>query len=199
MTLTLFDTRFKTVVTALPIGQVRPLDHRHYIPGGNTALYDAIGHTMRLTDEYVADHKPDQVLFVIMTDGEENASREFSRQQIMTIIEQRQRTADYEFIYLGANQDAYQVGRSMGIPQGRTLDYDASPAMAAATMERLSLNVKAHRRAGAKQQVMDEFFSAKFEETGKGTYAEHREKQEREGAREPAREQEPDGRPEGTR
>ncbi len=77
MTLTLFDTRFKTLVTALPVAEVRPLDRRSYIPGGNTALYDAIAHTLRLTDRYVEEHKPDQVLFVIMTDGQENASREF--------------------------------------------------------------------------------------------------------------------------
>ena len=114
MTLTLFDTRFKTVVTALPVAEVRPLDRRSYIPGGNTALYDAIGHTLRLTDRYVEEHKPDQVLFVIMTDGQENASREFSQHQIMQLIEHRQLTADYEFIYLGANQDSYRVGAEHG-------------------------------------------------------------------------------------
>ena len=55
-----------------------------------TALYDAIGHTMRLTDDFVALHKPDQVLFVIMTDGEENSSREFTRERIFQMIQDRQ-------------------------------------------------------------------------------------------------------------
>lgn len=180
MTLTLFDTRFKTVVSALPISQVRPLDHRHYLPGGGTALYDAIAHTMRVTDDYVAECKPDQVLFVIMTDGQENSSREFGREQIMELIENRQLTADYEFIYLGANQDSYQAGRSMGIAAGRMLDYDHSPAATRATMEKLSWNVKAHRRSGEKQRSGAELFSAEFEERGKSSYAEHKEKLDRE-------------------
>ncbi len=178
MTLTLFDTRFKTVVTALPVAEVRPLDQRSYIPGGNTALYDAIAHTMRLTDRYVADHKPDQVLFVIMTDGQENASREFDQQQIMQVVQHRQSTADYEFIYLGANQDSYRVGAGMGLAAGRTLDYAASPVAAQATMERLSLNVKAHRRSGERRSSRA-FFSPELEDLGRGSYADFKAKRDR--------------------
>jgi hypothetical protein len=181
LTLTLFDTRFKTVVTALPVAEVRPLDQRSYIPGGNTALYDAIAHTMRLTDRYVAERRPDQVLFVIMTDGQENASREFDQQQIMQLIEHRQSTADYEFIYLGANQDSYRVGASMGLAAGRTLDYAASPAAAQATMQRLSMNVKAHRRSGERRSSRD-FFSPELEDLGKGSYDDFKAQREREAA-----------------
>ncbi len=173
MTLTLFDTHFKHVFAGLPISQVRPLDRGHYAPGGNTALYDAIGHAMTLTDRYVQDHHPDQVLFVIMTDGQENASREFSRPQIMQLIEHKQLTADYEFIYLGANQDSYRVGATMGIRPGRTLDYAHSPAAASATMRRVSENVKSHRRSGEKQSSRD-FFSDEMEALGKGTYEEYK-------------------------
>jgi hypothetical protein len=174
MTLTLFDTGFRTVEQASPVAEVRPLDDRTYVPGGGTALYDAIAHTMAITDRYVADHKPDQVLFVIMTDGEENASREFGRQQILEMIEHRQRTADYEFIYLGANQDAYTVGSGMGIGAGRTLDYAASPAMAQETMERVSRNVKAHRRLGEKRLTSHDFFSPELETLGKTSWAEYK-------------------------
>jgi hypothetical protein len=181
MTLTLFDTRFKTLVTALPVAEVRPLDRRSYIPGGNTALYDAIGHTLRLTDRYVEEHKPDQVLFVIMTDGQENASREFSQHQIMQLVEHRQLTADYEFIYLGANQDSYRVGASMGLADGRTLDYAASPAAAQATMERLSVNVKAHRRGGEKRSSQA-FFSPELEDLGRGSYDDYKAKRDRDAA-----------------
>jgi hypothetical protein len=87
---------------------------------------------MSIADRYAAANKPDQVLFVIMTDGEENSSREFDRQQIMAMIEDRQNAAGYEFLYLGANQDSYQVGGGIGIHGGRTLDYAASPAAARA-------------------------------------------------------------------
>jgi hypothetical protein len=180
MTLTLFDSHFHTVVSALPLSQVRPLNGLSYVPGGSTALYDAIARTMAITDEYVAAHKPDQVLFVIMTDGEENASREFDRRQIMEMIEHRQVTADYEFIYLGANQDAYAVGSGIGIQGSRSLGYSASPAAAQATMERVSLNVKSHRRLGEKRLVSSEFFSPEFESLGQESWAEHKARRDQE-------------------
>ena len=85
-----YDTVFSTVCEAVPMREVPDLDHRAYEPGGMTALYDAIGHTMRITDDFVAANKPDQVLFVIMTDGEENSSREFDRKHIFQMIDESQ-------------------------------------------------------------------------------------------------------------
>jgi len=61
-TLTLFDTRFMTVAEAVPVREVPDLDYSTYAPDGMTALYDAIGYTMRITDDFVAANKPDQVL-----------------------------------------------------------------------------------------------------------------------------------------
>jgi len=178
MTLTLFDTSFATVVRATPLADVRPLDRHTYTPGGMTALYDAIAHTMAITDQYVAANKPDQVLFVIMTDGQENSSREFDRQRIMEMVEDRQKTADYEFIYLGANQDTYTVGDGMGIRGGRSLDYAASPAATRSTMDKLSWNVKAHRRLGEKKLASYEFFSEELESLGKESWDEHKAKRD---------------------
>ncbi len=178
MTLTLFDAHFNTVVSGLPLAEVRPLDHHTYVPGGTTALYDAIAHTMTITDQYVAANTPDQVLFVIMTDGQENSSREFDRQRIMEMVEDRQKTADYEFIYLGANQDAYTVGDGMGIRGGRSLDYAASPSETRSTMDKLSWNVKAHRRLGEKKLASHEFFSEALESLGKESWDEHKAKRD---------------------
>jgi len=161
MTLTLFDTRFHTVANAVPVRDVLDLDGASYEPDGMTALYDAVGHTLKLTDDYVAKHHPDQVLFVIMTDGEENSSREFSRGKIFGLIEERQRDAGYDFIYLGANQDSYVAGQAMGIHAGRMLDYDATPESAVRTMARASMNVRAHRRFAEKQAP--QWFSPEFE------------------------------------
>jgi len=176
MTLTLFDTQFRTVVEATPIKHVAPLTHETYAPGGMTALYDAIGHTMVITDDYVRRRHPDQVLFVIMTDGLENSSREFDRHRIFDLIADRQKTADYEFIYLGANQDSYAASRDMGIRAGRSLDYDADPASMSASMTRVSQNVKAYRRMGEAQVEGDVLFSAAFEELGASDYEEHKKK-----------------------
>ena len=174
MTLTLFDTRFFTVAEAVPVREIAPLDFETYAPGGCTALYDAIGYTMRITDDYVAEHDPDQVLFVIMTDGMENASREFDQHRIFQMIQDRQARAEYEFIYLGANQDAYAASERIGVAQDRALAWNASPLEARETMRRVSHNVRSYRRDGDKQMVSDAFFSAEFEAAGAIEYDEHK-------------------------
>jgi hypothetical protein len=163
-TLTLFDTRFDTVAAAVPVREVPDLDYSTYAPDGMTALYDAIGHTIRLTDDFVAANKPDQVMFVIMTDGGENSSREFSNRQIFDLIRDRQENAEYEFIFLGANQDSYAVTQDMGMHAGRSVDFDASAEGSAMAMKRASRNVSAHRRHGDKMR--DDFFSAELEGLG---------------------------------
>jgi len=163
-TLTLFDTTFYTPITAVPAQRVRDLTYESYRPDGMTALYDAIGHTMKLTDEWVAKHKPDQVLFVIMTDGHENSSRQYRQREIFDLIADRQANADYEFIFLGANQDSYAVGQGIGIRAGRTLDYASTWHSTRDTMDRVSTNVKAYRRHGEKQVA--DMFDADFERMG---------------------------------
>jgi len=163
-TLTLFDTAFHTVCEAVPLREVPDLDQRSYAPDGMTALYDAIGHTMRLTDDFVAANRPDQVLFVIMTDGEENSSREFSRERIFQMIHDRQKLAQYEFIYLGANQDSYAVSQQIGMRAGHSVDYAASPTGSREAMLRAHHNVSAYRRHGTKMH--EGFFSPETEDLG---------------------------------
>ncbi len=163
-TLTLFDTEFRTVAEAVPLADVYDLTRERYTPGGMTALYDAIAHTMRITDEFVAKNHPKQVLFVIMTDGQENSSKEIRRDQLFEMIKDRQDNAHYEFIYLGANQDSYAVGDSIGLRPGRTMDWAASPAETAETMRNLSRNVRAHRRKAEAQSAA--FFSPEMDALG---------------------------------
>lgn len=174
MTLTLFDTEFTAVASAVPVREIAPLELATYAPSGCTALYDAIGHTMRITDDYVAKHHPDQVLFVIMTDGEENSSREFDQRTIFQMIQDRKDSAGYEFIYLGANQDAYASSESIGIARDRAMSWLAEPAAAAATMKRVSHNVRGYRRDGSAQLACGEFFSADLEAVGALEWEEHK-------------------------
>ncbi|NTU71399.1 MAG: VWA domain-containing protein [Coriobacteriia bacterium] len=164
-TLTVFDSRSYTVCEAVPLREVPDLDRANYRPGGCTALFDAIGETMRITDDFVAANHPDQVLFVIMTDGMENASQEFTSQMVFDLIRARQDVADYEFMYLGANQDSYAAGESMGLRKGRTLDYAHSSAGASEGISRASCNVSAYRRHGDKKR--DAFFSSDMELLGR--------------------------------
>ncbi len=129
-----------------------------------TALYDAIGYTMRVTDDFVAANKPDQVLFVIMTDGQENSSREFTSDRIYQMIHDRQQLASYEFIYLGANQDSYVTSQQMGMRAGHAVNYAATHQGSLDAMKRASRNVSAHRRHGEK--LRRDFFSPELESLG---------------------------------
>lgn len=134
--LTLFDTMVAYRDVALPLSSVRKLDTQTYVPGGNTALNDAIGITVRK----VEGDKPqvDKVITVIMTDGEENSSREWTHDAVKSLIEQKEKEGVWTFVFLGAAPDAWVQGKSLGIPIGNVAQYstnqyrDAFVAMAAA-------------------------------------------------------------------
>lgn len=96
------------------------LNEYNYKPAGGTPLYDAIGKMVRTMEETVpADGS---VFFVTLTDGEENASREFKLEGIKTLLGQKQETDKWTMVYLGANQDAWSVGNSMGFNSNFTFD-----------------------------------------------------------------------------
>lgn len=132
LSLTMFSDRhgpgsssFREFCVATDVGRVKDLDRRTYTPHGNTPLYDAIGHTVRELEAQIGDTS-DPVLFVIQTDGLENASREWTRERIVDLIQEKE-AAGWKFIYLGANQDemtAERAGAIMGMSVGSTVAYD---------------------------------------------------------------------------
>lgn len=121
VTLTQFDSEYEIVFSGKPIQDVPPIS---LVPRGSTALHDALGRTIH---DVVARHKaaeaPKCTLCLIITDGQENASREFSRDSVRKLVEER-RAAGWEFVYLGANQDAFVAGHGLGI--AKTSDFQAS-------------------------------------------------------------------------
>jgi uncharacterized protein YegL len=135
--LTLFDTQVAYRHVAIPLAEVQKLDSKSYQPGGNTALNDAIGITVRKVD---ADQpKVDKVVTVIMTDGEENSSREWTHDAVKGLIEQKEKEGTWTFVFLGAGLDAWHQGRSYGIQSANVAQYsaeqycDAFAAMALST------------------------------------------------------------------
>lgn len=121
--LTLFDTVVVYRDVAIPLSNVQKLDVRTYLPGGNTALNDAIGITVRKVD---ADNlQVDKVVTVIMTDGEENSSREWSHDAVKALIEQKEKDGVWTFVFLGAAPDAWVQGRSYGIAAANVAQYSA--------------------------------------------------------------------------
>jgi hypothetical protein len=136
--LTLFDTQVAYRHVAIPLPDVKKLDSRSYQPGGNTALNDAIGITVRKVE---ADQpKVDKVVTVIMTDGEENSSREWTHDAVRGLIEQKETEGSWTFVFLGAGLDAWHQGRSYGVQAANVAQYRADQYPAAFAAMAFSTN-----------------------------------------------------------
>jgi len=122
-----FDDVYEEVFFEKPAKDVKKIPIQ---PRNMTALLDAIGKTLntveRRSSEKEKKDRADKVLFVIVTDGLENASREFSRAQVFEMIEKAKRDNKWDFMFIGANQDSIAEGASLGIARGSSLNYAAS-------------------------------------------------------------------------
>ena len=152
--LTLFDTVVAYRDVAIPLGSVRKLDMQTYVPGGNTALNDAIGITVRKVEG--DSPQVDKVITVIMTDGEENSSREWTHDAVKSLIEQKEKEGVWTFVFLGAAPDAWVQGRSYGIPMGNVAQYSGEQYRDAFVATAAAVNIAA---ASPKGQSLS-FFSA---------------------------------------
>ncbi len=149
VTVTRFDDRYDVVYTALPLNEVKSLELE---PRGSTALFDAIGRTIAETGTRLGklneDERPSQVLFVIITDGAENCSREFNRQRVFDMITHQRDKYNWEFIFLGANQDSIATAQDIGISVTNAVTFDASTGGTKGLMRGLSANVAQYRTSG---------------------------------------------------
>ena len=118
LTLVKFDTKYEIVHNGVDVRSVKPLDKTTYSPGGCTALLDAVGKAIdevgKRYDALSEEEKPGKVIFLIITDGEENSSKEYTLKHIKDKTTQRQNIDKWEFIFMGANQDAWAAAGHMG-------------------------------------------------------------------------------------
>ena len=119
VTTVLFDNEYEILHDRKDIKDVKKLTQKEYFVRGSTALLDAIGRTIN----YLDSKKANKVMFVITTDGYENASREFSKEQIKKLIKKHD---NWEFIYIGAGIDSYAEGSSIGIKKTNISNYQKS-------------------------------------------------------------------------
>ncbi len=129
ITTVLFDNRYELLHDRIDIRAVRPITDKEYYVGGSTALLDAIGRTIHkiasAQKHTVEDYRAEKVMFVIITDGEENASREYSPDKVKAQIELEKSRYGWEFVFLGANIDAVETAGRIGIAPSRAVDYVA--------------------------------------------------------------------------
>ena len=127
VTTVLFDNEYKLLYSHIPIKEMKPLTENEYSPGGTTALLDAIGKTIsQVKSEQIKlsnKDKAKKVLFVIITDGMENASKEYNITTVKRLIETQKNTEKWEFIFLGANIDAIGTAQNLGIERSRAVQY----------------------------------------------------------------------------
>lgn len=112
------EPAFRVLASGEKAADVPRLTTENYRPRGNTPLYDAIGKAITETETVEAD----RYLLVVMTDGQENASREWKLDGVRKLIEKKQ-GENWTIVYLGANQNAWQVGASLGVNAGSTMSY----------------------------------------------------------------------------
>ena len=121
LTLVLFDTSYTVAYSGVPLKEVVPLDEASYRPGGGTALLDALGTAIDRTGQRLAAlpeaQRPGKVLVVVLTDGEENSSREYSVQAVRDRIEHQRTKYAWEILFLGANQDVFLTAGNLGVKE----------------------------------------------------------------------------------
>ena len=138
----LFSNRSEVIHDRVDIRRVRPMTRRQYTVGGCTALLDAIGgsiHHIGQVHRYAREEdRPEHTLFVITTDGMENASRRYTAEQVREMIGRQKARFGWEFLFLGANIDAVQTAGCFGIGEDRAVNYHSDHEGTALNYEVLS-------------------------------------------------------------
>ena len=123
----LFDDVSEVIHDRIPLEDIKPMTRKDYYVRGCTALIDAIGsaiHHIGNVHKYARkEDVPESTLFVITTDGMENASRKYSSDKVKKMIERQKEKYGWEFIFIGANIDSVETAASIGISRNRAVNY----------------------------------------------------------------------------
>ena len=152
LTLVQFDNQYEVVYAGMPIVKAPPLTADTFQPRGSTALLDAIGRTIDATGERLRalpePDRPDRVLLVVITDGLENASTDYTRSRVFEMISTQRDVYRWSFLFMAANQDAIQEGGHIGIAPQAAMNFDADGASYRVASLTMSHAVSEFRRTG---------------------------------------------------
>ena len=153
ITTVLFDNHYELLHDRIDIRAVAPITEKEYRVGGSTALLDAIGKTIHkignVQKNTADDYRAEKVMFVIITDGEENSSREYSSDMVKKMIFRQKERYGWEFIFLGANIDAVETASRFGIDEDRAVDYVPDEEGTRLNYQVMSQTVTAFRKCSA--------------------------------------------------
>ncbi len=170
VTTVLFDNEIETLHDRIPLTEVPEMTEKEYFVRGCTALIDAIGTSIRHVEtihKYARkEDVPAHTLFVITTDGLENASRRFSSAEVKKMIERKKEKDGWEFLFIGANIDAVETARCYGISEDRAVNYHADKKGTAVVFETVSAAVGSVRSSAPlapcwSKEINDDYNSRK--------------------------------------
>ena len=145
-----FNTEYEVVHENKPLQEAEPINDSVYIPRGSTALLDAVGKTIEATGRRLAgmpeENRPEKVIIAILTDGEENASSQYNLSQIREMIQHQKEKYSWEFIFLGANQDAFAEAAKIGIDTKDAFNFAATGKGVRAAYAQMSDSVTRYRK-----------------------------------------------------
>lgn len=151
-----FNQQVEQVYEAEDLKNVKPLDTERYVPMGTTALLDALGETIRKTGDRLAAMKegerPARVLILVITDGHENASKEFKKDQIKGMVEHQKEKYSWDFLFMGANVDSFDEGAGVGVDRYYAANFQASPQGMMAFAGVASKKVAAYRSSASDEE-----------------------------------------------
>jgi hypothetical protein len=154
-TLCTFNTDYQLLHDFIKLETVPDLDAKAYRPSGGTALLDAVGTTIDSVGQKLAampeSDRPSKVIFLIITDGEENSSRRYTKEKIKAMVELQRNTYQWEFVFMGANIDAFSVGQSLGIAGNNSVTYEATKGGTHQLYGSVSNSMKSYRSSNAQQ------------------------------------------------
>jgi hypothetical protein len=160
-TLAQFDDVYELVYADRPVADVPPLDLQ---PRNMTALHDAMGRLITDAGAQLAalpeDQRPGNVVVAIMTDGLENASKEWTGAAIKALVEQQTNAFNWTFMYMGADQDAIEVGESLGIAREHAVTYGRSKSAGAMATAGAKISKLRAARVAAPAAKMEAFTEA---------------------------------------
>ncbi len=153
----LFDDQQEVVYDRQPVKMVEPMTDRQYYVRGCTALLDAIGgaiHHIGNVHKYAREEdRPEKTMFIITTDGRENASRFYTYDRVKYMVERQKEKYGWEFLFLGANIDAISVAARFGINADRAINYECDQVGTSLNYQVMSETITALRRAKNKEDL----------------------------------------------
>ena len=162
----LFDDQAEVLHDRVSLGHIRPMTDKEYYVRGCTALLDALGgaiHHIGNVHKYAREEdRPEKTLFIITTDGQENASRRYTYDKVKHMVERQKEKFGWEFLFLGANIDAISAARSVGIGEDRAVNYHCDSEGTAVNYKVLSATVSRVRKCSV--QEMQEALAPSWKE-----------------------------------